>query len=109
MSRPLEKIVLRAADGVDAAENVLWVRAPRPGLAALVGIEIAVQPEPLPVESPRDPQQHVFIAVIAVHHRAGRIGARSRGGEAESGGHSRPGYAEAPLAVRTALGKHIQV
>ena len=103
MRQVVRKVVLAAADGVDAGERVLGVGSPRAGLPGLVGIEISVQRKHLPAEVPGDVQQQVFVAITAVGDGAVRRQARRRGRDPETGQPAGAGDAEAPLVVAAAL------
>ncbi len=99
----VRKVVLAAADGVDAGKRVLGVRAPRAGLARLVGIEISVQRECLPAEVPRDVQQQALVAITAVGDGTVRRQARRRGRNPKTRQPSRARNAEAAFVVAATL------
>ena len=99
----IRRVVLAAADGVDAGERMLRVGAPRAGLANLVGIEIAVQRKHLPPEVPHDIQQQVFIVIVAVGDGAVRVQARRRGRDPKTRQPAGARNAEAAFVVAATL------
>ena len=85
------------------------IRAPCARLADLVGIEVAVQGEPLAAETARDVEQHVFIAIVAVGHRPVGIDARGGSRDAEARDRAAAADAEAPLVVAAAFGQQVEL
>ena len=105
----LGEVILTAAHGVDAGEDVLGIGTPGAWLAHFAGIEVTVHGKALAAETPREIPQHVFVAVIVVDHQAVIIVVRGGNQQAEAGDGPCSGDGEAALVVAAAFGQDIEL